>query len=151
MTCWTHYFCALSLMHRNWSEALTGLANPELVMSNFTVSTFLFCFEQKSFASRYTSAFAPSAGPKPTCRLLFASIYVSLSMGTTPVFEQQVKTIARVASHVFIISPLGVQRLNMLAGAVKLQIRRDSCACSATCQRSPRPPFTHAIQTGIVC
>jgi len=140
MTCWAHYFGALSLTHRNSSEALAGLANPELVMSSFTVSSFLFCFAQKSFASRYTSAFAPSAGPKPTCALLLASMYVSLSMGKTPVLAQPVKTSARITSHVFIISPLGAQRLNLLTGVVRsdrLQTARDSCACSNACQCSP--------------
>jgi hypothetical protein len=115
-------------------------SKPRVGHVKFHSLQLLILFRAKSFASRYTSAFAPSAGPKPTCALLLASMYVSLSMGTTPVLAQPVKTSARITSHVFMISPLGAQRLNMLTGIVssdRLRTARDSCACSIACQCSP--------------
>jgi len=76
-----------SHIQRNCNDALAGRANPESAICNDTVWTFLPWFPQKSFASRYMSAFGPSAGPNPTCALRLDTVYVSPSIGTTPVLE----------------------------------------------------------------
>lgn len=95
----------VSYIQRNCNEALAGLANPESLICNDTVWTFLPCLPQKSFASRYMSAFGPSAGPNPTCALRLDTVYVSPSIGTTPLLEHAVVKQARtsLAVQVFFI------------------------------------------------